>query len=110
MNHAKYTVTYKYNLNPVRSYGGVATSMIARHKKPRHDLVVVNYSYTRKVVARLLKTRDHRGRDSTVTLAIQMKQPLALENNVIRGHLCGAISNCKFELYLIKSRRRFFMD
>ena len=44
----------------------VATSMIgARHKKPRHDLIVVLHSKscdaTEKVAARLLKTRDHRG-------------------------------------------------
>ena len=44
--------------------------MIARHKKPRHDLIVVLHSKScdaaEKVVARLLKTRDHRGGDSTV--------------------------------------------
>ena len=48
----------------------VATSMIAQHKKPRHDLIVVLHSKScdaaKKVVARLLKTRDHRGGDSTV--------------------------------------------
>ena len=52
------------------SYCEVATSMIARHKKPRHDLIVVLHSKScdaaEKVVARLLKTRDHRGGDSTV--------------------------------------------
>ena len=46
--------------------------MIARHKKPRHDLIVVLHSKScdaaEKVVARLLKTRDHRGGDSTVTM------------------------------------------
>ena len=44
--------------------------MIARHKKPRHDLIVVLHSKScdaaEKVVAWLLKTRDHRGGDSTV--------------------------------------------
>ena len=53
-------------------YCEVATSMIARHKKPRHDLIVVLHSKScdaaEKVVARLLKTRDHRGGDSTVKL------------------------------------------
>ena len=48
----------------------VATSMIARHKKPRQDLIVVLHSKScdaaEKVVARLLKTRDRRGGDSTV--------------------------------------------
>ena len=48
--------------------------MIARHKKPRHDLIVVLHSKScdaaEKVVARLLKTRDHRGADSTVTVKL----------------------------------------
>ena len=48
--------------------------MIARHKKPRHDLIVVLHSKScdaaEKVVARLLKskTRDHRGGDFMVRL------------------------------------------
>ena len=45
--------------------------MIAWHKKPRHDLIVVLHSKScdaaENVVARLLKTRDHRGGDSTVS-------------------------------------------
>ena len=52
--------------------------MIARRKKPRHDLIVVLHSKScdaaEKVVARLLKTRDHRGGDSTViALLIMLK-------------------------------------
>ena len=47
--------------------------MIARHEKPRHDLIVVLYSKScdaaEKVVARPLKTRDHRGGDSTVSVS-----------------------------------------
>ena len=58
------------------SYRGVATSMIARHKKPRHDLIVGLHSKScdaaEKVVARLLKTRDHRGGDSTEILVVAM--------------------------------------
>ena len=47
--------------------------MIARHKKPRHGLIVVLHSKrcdaAEKVVARLLKTHDHRGGGSTVKVS-----------------------------------------
>ena len=58
--------------NQYRTYCEVATSMIGRHKKPRHDLIVVLHSKScdaaEKVVARLLKTRDHRGGDFDSTV------------------------------------------
>ena len=70
-------------------YCEVATSMIARHKKPRHDLIVVLHSKScdaaEKVVVRLLKTRDHRGGDSTVNRCFaqnryQLENPYLSQN------------------------------
>ena len=51
---------------------GVATSMIARHKNPRHDLIVVLHlkscGAAEKSLRGCKKTRDHGGGDSTVQL------------------------------------------
>ena len=57
--------------------------MIARHKKPRHDLIVVLHlkscDAAEKVVARLLKARDHRGGDSTVRLIATISGVIATQ-------------------------------
>ena len=49
--------------------------MVARHRKPRHDLIVVLHSKScdaaEKVVARLLGTRDRRGGGSTVSSVLR---------------------------------------
>ena len=80
--------------------------MIARHKKPRHDLIVVLHSKScdaaEKVVARLLKTRDHRGGDSTVNRTYPTTYKIIKFQKYLKQTYLGVELSCRTSDNMVK--------